>query len=74
MPLTYFLYSYLVHGIYSYWALVLSKLNVKIQYIPSKRNVTADALLRAIFDKEYAGNNVLNSLGKLGIDKKGEPK
>ncbi len=74
MPLTYFLYSYLVYGIYSRWALILSELNVKIQYIPSKRNVTADALLRAIFNKEYAGNDVLDSLGELGINKKGELK
>ncbi len=53
---------------------MLSELNVKIQYIPSKRNVTTNALLRAIFDKEYAGNDVLNSLGELGIDKEGESK
>ncbi len=74
MPLTYFLHSYLVYGIYSRWALVLSELNIKIQYIPSKRNVTANALLRAIFGKDYVGNDVLNSLGELGIDKEGEPK
>jgi transposase InsO family protein len=48
-PLTGFLDSPYVEGIYARWSAELSTLNVCIQWIPGKRNVVADSLSRTVF-------------------------
>jgi hypothetical protein len=48
-PLTYFLASSAVDGIYARWAFELRSLNITIEWIPGARNSVADALSRTIF-------------------------
>lgn len=48
-PLVYFLRSSSHEGIYARWASELRLLNLRIEYIPGKRNKVADALSRTIF-------------------------
>lgn len=48
-PLTFFLDSPNVKGIYARWAGELQLLNVKLAYIEGKRNKVADALSRTVF-------------------------
>lgn len=63
-PLTYFLHSHLVHGIYSRWAAELQLLNIRIEYVPGEKNEVADALSRVMFPKEDCSEDeVLASLG-----------
>lgn len=51
-PLTFFLHSVRVEGIYARWADELRSLNVRIVYIDGARNAVADALSRTIFTSE----------------------
>lgn len=73
-PLTYFLDSHLIHGIYSRWAENLNLLNVKIEYIPGEKNCVADALSRTIFPSEdYSADKTLMKIGTLVHDDNKQP-
>lgn len=73
-PLTTFLGSLYVEGIYARWAAELILLNFDIVYIPGTRNQIADALSRTVFlDPDCELDENLNSLGFLGNDN-GEPR
>ncbi|POS81945.1 hypothetical protein EPUL_005678, partial [Erysiphe pulchra] len=62
-PLTHFMDSHLVFGIYSRWADELNLLNVRIEYISGTKNKVADALSRTIFPNEDCSiDNVLSSM------------
>ena len=57
-PLVYFLKSDLHEGIYSYWANVLQRLNLYIQYIPRPRNKVADGLSKTLFRTDLKDNTI----------------
>jgi len=68
-PLTYFLNSSFIEGIYSGWAADLRALNLTIDYVPGKKNKTADALSKTIFlDLDCQTGPVLEKLGEVGRD------
>jgi hypothetical protein len=70
-PLTYFLDSSQLEGIYAHWASELSALYVSIQWIAGRRNKVADALSRTIFPDCDGADEVLESLGY--IDTESQP-
>jgi hypothetical protein len=61
-PLTTFLDSSAMEGIYCRWVSELRLLNIRIEYIPGKRSCVADALSRTIFP----GRNCKDSFQHLG--------
>ncbi|XDG01516.1 hypothetical protein ABKA04_001131 [Annulohypoxylon sp. FPYF3050] len=68
-PLTFFLVSPNVEGIYARWADELKSLNILIVYVPGEKNQVADALSRTIFRAE----NCEDDFSKLGhVDSTGE--
>jgi hypothetical protein len=62
-PLTRFLASPLVEGIYARWHAEISAVNAVIEWIPGKRNVVADSLSRTVFPDVTGEDAVLQSLG-----------
>ncbi|KAI1000816.1 hypothetical protein K3495_g7381 [Podosphaera aphanis] len=63
-PLTYFLDTTHMEGIYARWASELRMLNIKIEYIQGPRNKVADALSRTIFpDPDCRDDEHLKKLG-----------
>ncbi|KAI0996301.1 hypothetical protein K3495_g11880, partial [Podosphaera aphanis] len=72
-PLTYFLNSSALDGIYARWASELRCLDVEIKWIAGSRNVVADALSRTVFPD--AGNNTrpLEEFGELVQEEEKEP-
>ncbi|KAI0992535.1 hypothetical protein K3495_g15650, partial [Podosphaera aphanis] len=74
-PLTYFMDSHLVHGIYSRWAEELNLLNVKIDYVPGERNRIADALSRTVFPNEDCSiDEILAGMGSMTWDNDNQPR
>jgi hypothetical protein len=71
-PLTYFLQSSALDGIYARWACELRCLNIEITWIPGVRNPVADALSRTIYPEP--GTPDLVEFGDLVFDEKDEPK
>ena len=67
-PLTYFLDSSQLEGIYARWASELSALYVSIQWIAGRRNKVADALSRTIFPDYDGADEVLESLGYIDTE------
>ncbi|KAI1008127.1 hypothetical protein K3495_g117 [Podosphaera aphanis] len=53
-PLSYFMDSSLLEGIYARWNNLLCQLNVEIKWIPGSRNEIADALSRTVFENPSA--------------------
>ncbi|KAI0997732.1 hypothetical protein K3495_g10458 [Podosphaera aphanis] len=72
-PLTYFLTSSLLDGIYARWATELRCLGIDICWIPGHRNVVADALSRTIFPDEDNDLLSLDEFGEMSTDRKGDP-
>ena len=72
-PLTYFLESSVLDGIYARWASELRCLGIDIEWIPGKRNEVADALSRTIFPDPDSGTPPVEEFGELIRDKYGEP-
>lgn len=72
-PLTYFLRSSVLDGIYSRWASELRCLNVDIAWIPGSRNQVADALSRTIFPDPGSGTPPLEEFGDLITGEDSEP-
>ncbi|KAK6585464.1 hypothetical protein PZA11_002191 [Diplocarpon coronariae] len=67
-PLTYFLKSSNIEGIYARWASELRQLNLEIRWIPGSRNKVADALSRTIFpDPEGNSDDYLDDFGHLDL-------
>ncbi|KAI1003141.1 hypothetical protein K3495_g5069 [Podosphaera aphanis] len=74
-PLTHFLDSHLVHGIYSRWAEELNILNVRIEYIPGEKSRIADTLSRTIFPTDDCSvDETLSTIGSLTINKYNQSK
>ena len=67
-PLTYFLDSLQLEGIYTHWASELSALYVSIQWIAGRRNKVTDALSRTIFPDCDGTDEVLESLGYIDTE------
>ncbi|CAD6500186.1 BgTH12-04289 [Blumeria graminis f. sp. triticale] len=72
-PLTYFLKSSCLDGIYARWASELRFLNIEIAWIPGSRNPIADALSRTIFPGEIGKTKELTEFGDL-VNENGDPK
>ncbi|KAI1005899.1 hypothetical protein K3495_g2318 [Podosphaera aphanis] len=72
-PLTFFLKSSFLDGIYARWASELRDLNIEIEWIPGERNVVADSLSRTIFPDSNFALPPLEDFGCLAIDDDGEP-
>jgi hypothetical protein len=70
-PLTYFLDSSQLKGIYTHWASELSSLHVSIQWIAGRQNKVTDTLSRTIFPDCDSTDEVLESLGY--IDTESQP-
>ncbi|KAI0994672.1 hypothetical protein K3495_g13508 [Podosphaera aphanis] len=64
-PLTYFLNSSCLDGIYARWASELRYLNIEIVWIPGSRNSIADALSRTIFPSEKGTLSEYTEFGDL---------
>ncbi|POS82100.1 hypothetical protein EPUL_005332, partial [Erysiphe pulchra] len=64
-PLTWFLKSYRLDGIYSRWAAELRSLYIDIVWIQGKRNVAADALSRTIFPSSEFNTPPLEQFGEM---------
>lgn len=67
-PLTYFLKSSMLDGIYARWTSELRCLDVDIRWIPSSRNAVADALSRKIYPGAGCDTVPLEELGELISD------
>jgi RNase H-like domain found in reverse transcriptase/Integrase zinc binding domain/Integrase core domain len=73
-PLTLFMDSHNVQGIYARWQSELNHMNVRIEYIEGVRNKEADALSRTIFpDQADENDEILKSLGEIVRDSDGNP-
>ncbi|KAI1007351.1 hypothetical protein K3495_g872 [Podosphaera aphanis] len=72
-PLTWFLKSSSLDGIYSRWAAELRCLNIDIIWIPGKRNVVADSLSRTIFPDSEFNVPPLEEFGELLTGNDAEP-
>jgi hypothetical protein len=64
-PLTFFLRSPYVEGIYARWATVLGSMNLNIEYIPGPQNKHTDALSRTIFPFQAGADELLDTLGRI---------
>ncbi|POS82380.1 hypothetical protein EPUL_006396, partial [Erysiphe pulchra] len=72
-PLTYFLKSSSLDGIYARWASELRCLGVEIEWIPGERNEVADALSRTIFPGSDCGTPPLEEFGELVVIENQDP-
>ncbi|RKF58463.1 hypothetical protein GcC1_182057, partial [Golovinomyces cichoracearum] len=72
-PLTFFLKSSFLDGIYARWASELRDLNIEIEWIPGERNVVADSLSRTIFPDDNGEIPLIEGLGQLVESEEGEP-
>ena len=65
-PLTWFLDASHAEGIYARWLAELRSLNIRIEYVPGRRNAAADALSRTIFPSESCDDgDILDELGSV---------
>ncbi|KAI0994842.1 hypothetical protein K3495_g13340 [Podosphaera aphanis] len=72
-PLTYFLTSSMLDGIYARWASELRCLGVEIKWIPGKINEVADALSRTIFPDSSSNTPPLEEFGEMISEVNMEP-
>ncbi|KAI0995670.1 hypothetical protein K3495_g12511, partial [Podosphaera aphanis] len=72
-PLTFFLKSSFLDGIYARWASELRDLNIDIEWIPGERNMVADALSRTIFPDKIGAMPPIEHFGRMGENGDGEP-
>ncbi|RKF84192.1 hypothetical protein GcM1_141006 [Golovinomyces cichoracearum] len=63
----------MLDGIHTRWATELRCLGIGICWIPSKRNVVADALSRSIFSDENGEVPSHHEFGQMSISEKNEP-